>query len=82
MPLFEMGAFLIVCAMLVLNEISHRETERKLMDRLLEREGMAPLSEPEEEDRAPMNGKKEPSKIVFNIPGMPQSKVGPLGSKR
>lgn len=82
MLLFGAGAFLIVCAMLVFNERSHRETERKLIDRLLEKNGLAPLSEPEEETHTEIKVKKEIAKIVFPIPGIPQKKVGPLGGKR
>lgn len=79
---FAPVGFLIVCAMLVFSEISHRKTERQLMDRLLEKEGLAPLSEPEHEERTEVKAKPQPSKIIFNIPGMPQRKVGPLGGER
>jgi hypothetical protein len=81
-PLFAPVGFLIVCAMLVSNEISHRRTEQKLIDRLLEKEGMAPLSDPEQEERREVKPPKQVEKLIFNIPGMPAKKVGPLGNER
>lgn len=79
---YALAVSLTLCAMLVFSERSHRATQRKLIDRLLEKNGLAPLTEPEPEVRMDPKVKKEISKIIFNIPGMPPKKVGPLGGER
>ena len=85
MLLYSEGFSLIMLAILVFNEISHRKREQGLLDRLLEKNGVAPLSESSEtEERREIKPPKQVEKLVFHIPGMPAppKKVGPLGNER
>ncbi len=61
-----LGIIAALIVLSVLNELSHRRTERALMDRILETAGSRSLSEPAASS-TPAHQKREPERLRFRV---------------